>query len=486
MQVIPREWFSSFDQVRLTRSGLAPYVSAKRALALSASLLMGAAGCGPKPGPTVGAAIAQKAVPVHAASPALPEAPQRAPLPPGGIRGLYLTGWSAGLTKKLHNLIGIVDRTDLNAMVIDVKDDGDVTYQADVPMAKEIAGHMDGNMKQIANIDKVIATLKEHDIFPIARITCFRDRPLGNAHPELAVHNQSGGVWHDRKGNAWLNPYKKAAWDYNVDLALDALKHGFKEIQFDYVRFPTDGRMSEMVFTDEPAGSKHEDQISAFLTYAYDKIHAHGGWMSADVFGLTSMVKNDEGIGQKFVKVVQHLDYLCPMVYPSHYAHGEYHIPNPNAEPYKIITLSVGDAQKRMKTVKTDCKLRPWIQDFSLGSPPYGPAQVKAEIKALNDLGIHEFLLWNARNRFTESALSKDKAPAMKTAEATPPGTSAPPAAGSTDAAKAPGATQPDASGAPSADATHAAAPVAASSVSTQTGGAGVATPRASRAVTKQ
>src|SRR5947209_11528362 len=123
------------------------------------------------------------------------------------------------------------------------------------------------------------------------------------------------------------------------------------------------------------------------------------------------MVKNDEGIGQKFVKVVENVDYLCPMVYPSHYAHGEYRIPNPNAEPYKIIHLSVGDAQKRLATVKTNCKLRPWIQDFTLGSPRYGVAQVKAQIKALNDLGIHEFCLWNARNHFTEAALDKDPNP---------------------------------------------------------------------------
>jgi hypothetical protein len=132
------------------------------------------------------------------------------------------------------------------------------------------------------------------------------------------------------------------------------------------------------------------------------------------------MVKNDEGIGQKFVKVVENVDYLCPMVYPSHYAHGEYHIPNPNAEPYKIITLSVGDAQKRLATVKTDCKLRPWIQDFTLGSPPYGPAQVKAEIKALNDLGIQEFMLWNAHNNFHESALEKQEGGPTVVADVTP------------------------------------------------------------------
>ena len=161
-----------------------------------------------------------------------------------------------------------------------------------------------------------------------------------------------------------------------------------------------------MKFLDKPEGSLREDQIVAFLKYAHEKIHAHGGWFSADVFGLTSMVKNDEGIGQKFVKVVQNVDYLCPMVYPSHYAHGEYRIQNPNAEPYKIVHLSVGDAQKRLKRVKT-CKLRPWIQDFTLGAPRYGAEQVKAQIRRSVISASMNICLWNARNHFTEAALGK-------------------------------------------------------------------------------
>ncbi len=418
----PSSWFHSASRLR-EMTQIVTWPVGTCALGLSVLALVSTSGCKSKT-PALGAT--PRLGPRTAGQRPTPTGPpQLEPLPAGGVKGIYLTGWTAGGSKSFRKLVELVDRTTINAMVIDVKDDGDVTYQADVPLAKEIAGKMDGRMKQISNIDKVTTTLKEHNIFPIARITCFRDKPLGNAHPELAVHDTSGGVWHDRKRNAWLNPYKKENWDYNVDLALDALKHGFKEIQFDYVRFPTDGRMGEMTFPDQPAGAIHEDQIAAFLKYAHDKIHAAGGWFSADVFGLTSMVTNDEGIGQKFVKVVQNVDYLCPMVYPSHYAHGEYHIPNPNAEPYKIIHLSVGDAQKRMKTVKTECKLRPWIQDFSLGSPRYGAPQVKAEVKALEDLGIHEYLLWNARNRFTEAALTADPNAPVRTAAASekPPST---------------------------------------------------------------
>jgi hypothetical protein len=425
MQANPRESSSYYPAYQeMVKKTSHPIV--KFALAAFAALLIGLSGCRSKSYSAANTRIAEPG----AVRQAIPMAPQLAPLPPGGVKAIYLTGWSAGGRKSRQRLVDLVDRTGINAMVIDIKDDGNVTYQVDVPLAKEVAGKMDGNMKQIANIDQVMETLQKHNIFPIARIACFRDKPMGLMHHEMAVHNQSGGVWKDKKGNAWLNPYEKAAWDYNVDLALDALKHGFKEIQFDYVRFPTDGKMSEMVFPDQPEGSKHEDQIVAFLKYAHEKIHAAGGWFSADVFGLTSMVKNDEGIGQKFVKVVQNVDYLCPMVYPSHYAHGEYRIPNPNAEPYKIVHLSVGDAQKRLKTVKTNCKLRPWIQDFTLGAPRYGVVQVTAEMKALSDLGIHEYLLWNARNHYTEAAFGKPSGQETKTALGGAPQTAAGPLPG--------------------------------------------------------
>jgi hypothetical protein len=334
-----------------------------------------------------------------AAPPAGP--PAMAPLPPEGVRGIYLTGWSAGLSKRLASLAALVDRTELNAMVIDVKDDGELYYDMDIPMAKEAKA-----LNHAYKVDKVMAVLNEHHIFPIARIACMRDNKLALAHPELAVHDANGNLWHDRSKHYWLNPYKKEVWDYNVAVALDALKHGFKDIQFDYVRFPSEGKVNSLRYDGRPEGAKREDQIAAFLKYAAQKIHAQGGWFSADVFGLTSRVKDDEGIGQKFEKVVQDVDYLCPMVYPSHYAYHEYGMPDPNKEPYKTLTLSVGDAQKRL-VANPKCKLRPWIQDFNLRGVHYGPAEVRAEIKALEDLNVHDFLIWNAGNRYTEAALKK-------------------------------------------------------------------------------
>ena len=349
------------------------------------------------------ASVAPGSAPPLAKGP--PPPPALAPLPEGGVKGIYLTGWTAGTNKALQNLLKLADRTEINAFVIDVKDDGLVAYKSTVPLV----GKVGAAKRPMYKVDKVLAELKAHHIFPIARIACMRDSVLANARPDLAVQDAKGRVWHDRSHHAWLNPYQKAVWDYNVDLGIDAIKHGFAEVQFDYVRFPSEGAMNTRRFPGKPKDALREDQIAAFMKYAHDKIHAAGGWFSADVFGLTSLVKNDEGIGQKFSKVIQETDYLCPMVYPSHYHKGEYGIKNPDTDPYAILHVSLGDAVKGLKKTP-NCKLRPWLQAFSLQSH-YGPAQLNAQFKASRELGINEYLLWNAGCTYIamESALGKKK-----------------------------------------------------------------------------
>ncbi len=432
---------------------------------------------------TTGAADTVAARPIAATVKPAPAAVPLPALPPSGIRGIYLTGWTAGLHNRLNTLCGICDRTNINAMVIDVKDDGQLSYNVDLPLARDAHASL-----KMYDVDKVIATLNEHHIWPIARIACMRDTPLAKAHPELAVHGPDGQIWHDRSKHYWLNPYKKEVWDYNVDVALDAIKHGFKEIQFDYVRFPSEGKISTLQYPGRPEGALRADQIAAFMKYAEDKVHANGAWFSADVFGLvatverrhnrlhpedapptgatgatkpgtpsaagaapnaavtpavmasanggktakgkavkgktsgggTDRIAQDMGIGQIFTHLAAHTDYMSPMCYPSHYAHGEFGIANPNAQPYEIIMKSVGDSKTLLAGVP-HCKLRPWIQDFTLGPPHYGPTEVKAQIKALNDLGINEFLLWNAGCKYTEAAYGKKTgaaAPAQPTAPA--------------------------------------------------------------------
>jgi hypothetical protein len=258
----------------------------------------------------------------------------------------------------------------------------------------------------VSDIDGVLKTMKEHNIYPIARIVCFKDKYLPKKKPELGVQSSAGGLWKDRAGYTWLNPYDKRTWDYNIDLAIDCAKRGFKEIQWDYVRFPSDGHTSLCVFPKKTPAPPNQ-VVTQFLKYASERLEPYGVVISADLFGLTSLVKHDMGIGQVIQDMSKHVDYICPMIYPSHYAKGEYGMPNPDVQPYKTVRLSLADSLKRVKGTK--CKVRPWLQDFSLYSH-YGPAQVLAQRKAAKELGVTEFLLWNASCRYTASALSPEKA----------------------------------------------------------------------------
>jgi hypothetical protein len=247
--------------------------------------------------------------------------------------------------------------------------------------------------------------------------------------PDLAVQRTDGSPWRDRSGHYWLDPYNKKNWDYNVDVAIDAAKRGFGEIQWDYVRFPSEGARAGRIY---PAKEKDDLRsearvIAEFLQYSREKLKPYNVKVSADVFGLTVSAKpeSDMGIGQKIDLMLPHLDVVCPMIYPSHYARGEYGIAHPNASPYRTVSLALRDTVERVKG--TDTKIRPWLQDFSLGVR-YGVPEVRAQIKAGRDRGVTEYLLWNAANRYTVSALippkpKPSKKSAGKTARTDTPGT---------------------------------------------------------------
>jgi hypothetical protein len=314
------------------------------------------------------------------------------------VKGLYMTSYTAASSEKLNKMIGIADRTEINAFVIDVKDDlGLITYDADVPLAKEL-GTVESRIK---DIDSLIAKLREHSITPIARVVCFKDDTLVSKRPDLAVRSNKGGSWKDNKGHNFLNPYNHEVWEYVVQVAEDASRHGFREIQFDYVRFPSDGPISQAVYPGEY--SSKEDAIAGFLAYARQRLEKLGVWVSADVFGLTVYVKDDMGIGQKIEKISQNVDIVCPMPYPSHYDPGSYGIANPNASPYETITHAMQDTKRRL--VGTGAMGRPWLQDFSYRGVTYGVEEVKSQIKAAEEQGFTEWILWNASNNYTEGAL---------------------------------------------------------------------------------
>jgi len=313
------------------------------------------------------------------------------------VKGIYATGAAAG-SPKIESLIKLIETTELNALVIDLKDGtGRVSYQSGLE-AVEQTGAGTAKIKEITGL---VRTLRIKDIYPIARIVVFKDPVFAAARPDLAVQRKSGGVWKDYKGLAWMDPYSREVWDYNLALAEEAAQMGFREVQFDYVRFPSDGPMQEAVYTHADENSP-EDTIAEFLKEAHKRLSKYGVYVSADVFGLTTTVQDDMRIGQKWEKITSNVDYISPMVYPSHYISGNYGLKDPNREPYATVRRSLADAVYR--NPENGATIRPWLQDFSLGYP-YGPEEVRAQIQAAYDAGVTQWLLWNARNVYTEEAL---------------------------------------------------------------------------------
>jgi hypothetical protein len=325
---------------------------------------------------------------------------------PEVVKGIYLTAWSAGSPKLLARYLNLIDETELNSVVIDVRDTGEMYFPTHIKLADEVEGK---EYLAVPKPEKLMRRLAEHHVWPIARIACFRDNLVPRKHPGQAVQLHNGKPWKDRSGHMWLDPYDQRNWDYLAQTVEYAMKIGFKEIQLDYVRFPSEGKSKTQVFPNRSSyadpKAKPEDVIAAFAKFIGEKVKGHDCTYSADIFGIISSTKGDEGIGQELEKVAAPFDIISPMVYPSHFALGEYGIADPNKEPYKIVEKSLHDYKKRLP----DKKVRPWLQDFTLRHVHYGADEVRAQIKAANDVGYKEFLLWNAANRYTNAGLEAKK-----------------------------------------------------------------------------
>ena len=316
--------------------------------------------------------------------------------PPPEIKGIHVSIWVAADRSFFKKMVELVQRTELNGMEIDVKDEsGRVAYPSAVPLGVEVGSPL---TRGGVDIERVMDKCWYNDIYPIARIVCFKDPIVASKRPDLAVHAAGGGLW----GNGqWLDPYNREVWDYILGLAVEAARKGFKEIQLDYVRFPSDGNTMTCVYPANDGGSM-EDTIVGFLRYMREGLKPLGVVLSVDVFGLIASDQGSMGIGQDITAMAQYVDYFCPMVYPSHYSPGEYKIGNPEANPHDTVYLSLVDFQKKLEGVA--CKLRPWLQDFSL-RVNYGVNEVQSQIRACYELGITEWLLWDPNCTFTEGAI---------------------------------------------------------------------------------
>lgn len=310
------------------------------------------------------------------------------------VKGVYITGWMAGQSKYLEKMIKFSEQTEINSMVIDVKDDtGRISYLSRVPLAQSVSA---GYPK--FDPEKTTKLLRDHNIYPIARIVVFKDPHLAQKRPDLAVKSANGGIWKDYKGLAWVDPYNRKVWEYNIAVAKEAAGYGFLEIQFDYVRFTSDGNIKDCRYSSADNRSK-SDTIAEFLKYAYQELKPLGVKISADVFGATCSASKDIGIGQVFEKIAENLDIICPMVYPSHYTPGEFNIPDPDRNPYQTVYRSLMDAKRKAAALKKPVIIRPWLQDFSLRNH-YGREQLIAQIRAVQDAGFQEWIFWNPSNRY--------------------------------------------------------------------------------------
>jgi hypothetical protein len=322
--------------------------------------------------------------------------PKRRPAPVK-VKGVLMSGYTAG-GSRFDEVLALLRRTELNAVVVDIKDErGEISW---IPRSAQ-ARMAGAGLPKIVDPAATIRRLKRAGVYVIGRIVTFQDSIMSGVRPDLAIQDLKGGVWKSYKDHSWLDPYSVQAQDYNIALAIEAIELGFQEIQFDYVRFPSDGDTARMWSRYKDERAPH-DAIKQFLSRARQQIVPRGAYISADLFGLVALVIDDLGIGQKLELIAREVDYVSLMLYPSHYNKPEYGIPDPEREPYKTVSVSLRDAKERI--AGTRAKLRPWLQDFSL-RVPYTPAEVRAQIQAAQDLGVDEWILWNARNRYTEDAL---------------------------------------------------------------------------------
>src|SRR6266568_2296404 len=326
----------------------------------------------------------------------------------GSIKGLYVNAWAFG-SSKLWQLVRLADETEVNAFVIDVKDDTwCLLYPSAVPTAQQIGANKCVRAKDAkARLD----TLAAHGIYTIARFVVAKDPLLAERKPGWSVKDRTtGGLWRDRINIAWVDAYNDSVWIYSAQLAAEAVRLGFNEVQFDYVRFPDEPRerMATAIFPAHHAGVTQREAVREHITLLRNRLKPLGVPVTFDIFGLTaSATTGDLGIGQVWEDFVNVADVVLPMVYPSHYYRGAFGYAWPNGQPYHVVHSALTDALKRSEPLPGSAEIRPFLQAFTLGRrlPRYTPSQIRDQIRAAEDLGITSWVLWNPRSVYQRESL---------------------------------------------------------------------------------
>ncbi|MFH0846017.1 MAG: putative glycoside hydrolase [Patescibacteria group bacterium] len=328
---------------------------------------------------------------------------------PNSVRGLYMTSWVAGTKSIRTPLVQLIEDTEINAIVIDIKDyTGKIAFEVEDEYLKKF----DAVENRIPDIKEFLEYLHSKGIYVIGRISVFQDPNLVALRPDLAVkQSKNGPVWKDRKGISWLDAGSQDVWDYVIAIAHESYKFGFDELNFDYIRFPSDGDMNNIYYpiSEERVEADPEKGkakvMQEFFVYLDNKMSDIDAVISADLFGMVTTNSDDLNIGQVLEYALPFFDFICPMVYPSHYPTGFIGLKNPAEHPYEVVKYSMERAVgKALNASSTPSKLRPWLQDFDLGAD-YTASMVRAQIQATYDVGLNSWLLWSASNKYTKEAL---------------------------------------------------------------------------------
>ncbi|MDQ3996115.1 MAG: putative glycoside hydrolase, partial [Gemmatimonadota bacterium] len=299
----------------------------------------------------------------------------------------------------MKKLMAFVDTTELNGLVVDMKDEFGLNYRSADSTVRRNAGTGRGT---VPNVKALLDTLHAHNIFVIARIVTFKDPVAAAVNPNWQIRTTNGSTWRDEKGHAWVNAYNKDVWEYNLKVAEELTRLGFDEIQWDYIRFPEPyKRLPQQVFPGANGVSK-PNALAAFLKVAKERLNKLGVRSTADVFGFVTTVRAPLEIGQHWEKLAPVTDVLLPMCYPSHYPRGTWGIPRPNAEPYKILKIAIDSARVRNQEIgiKKPEHVRPWIQAFSLGQPKYDASHIREQKRAIYDAGFDGWILWHPGSNY--------------------------------------------------------------------------------------
>jgi hypothetical protein len=311
-------------------------------------------------------------------------------------RGLYVFRYAAN-PRRMKKLLAIADSTEINAFVIDVKDEFGLNFRPSDPLLKKNAGSQARNTQLAALVD----TIRAHGILPIARIVVFKDSVTARNNPEHTIRKADGTPWHDKKGQTWVNPYANAIWEYNFRVAEEAINMGFGEIQFDYIRFPEPYKsLPPQVFPEQNGRSKPQ-VLAEFLNAARERFAKLGVRTTADIFGLVTTVGGTLEVGQRWEPISQSVDVVLPMVYPSHYPHGSFQLDHPNAAPYDVIHIAISRARERDEKLGIKGEhVRPWLQAFSIGNPKYGAHEIEEQKRGVYDSGYDGWVLWEPGSRY--------------------------------------------------------------------------------------